>query len=175
MKNTKKCCFTGHRPQSLPFGFNEQDERCRLLKIKLKEIILDMICNKGVNYFITGMALGIDIFAAEILIELKESNYNIIIESAIPCLEQPNKWSEESQRRYFDILSKCDKKTLIKKHYDYGCFNKRNIYMVDSSDFVIAVWSGKPSGTMKTVKYAKEIGKNITILNPVSLEIKEDY
>ena len=47
--------------------------------------------------------------------------------------------------------------------------------MVDSSDFVIAVWSGKPGGTMKTVKYAKEIGKNITILNPVSLEIKEDY
>ena len=21
------CCFTGHRPQSLPWGFNEQDER----------------------------------------------------------------------------------------------------------------------------------------------------
>ena len=24
----KKCAFTGHRPQSLPFGFNESDERC---------------------------------------------------------------------------------------------------------------------------------------------------
>ena len=31
-KNTElsksTCCFTGHRPQSLPWKFNEQDERC---------------------------------------------------------------------------------------------------------------------------------------------------
>ena len=29
---SKKCAFTGHRPQSLPFGFDESDERCIALK-----------------------------------------------------------------------------------------------------------------------------------------------
>ena len=31
----KTCAFTGHRPQSLPFGFDESDKRC----VRLKEIL----------------------------------------------------------------------------------------------------------------------------------------
>lgn len=31
---------------------------------------------------------------------------------------------------------------------------KRNKYMVDNSDYVIAVWNGKPSGTGNTVRCA---------------------
>ena len=30
------CCFTGHRPQSLPFRLNEKDKRCVALREKLK-------------------------------------------------------------------------------------------------------------------------------------------
>lgn len=26
------CCFTGHRSQNLPWGFNEQDQRCLQMK-----------------------------------------------------------------------------------------------------------------------------------------------
>lgn len=40
--------------------------------------------------------------------------------------------------------------------------------MVDNSDWVIAVWNGKPSGTGKTVKYAEECGCNIIIILPYS-------
>ena len=29
------CCFTGHRPAKLPWGYDESDERCRALKAKL--------------------------------------------------------------------------------------------------------------------------------------------
>ena len=37
----KTCAFTGHRPQHLPFGMNENDERCVKLKEELKEQIED--------------------------------------------------------------------------------------------------------------------------------------
>lgn len=40
---TKKCAFTGHRPKSLPFGFNEADERCIALKQKLRNEIIRQI------------------------------------------------------------------------------------------------------------------------------------
>ncbi len=62
----KKCAFTGHRPQSLPFGFNEEDERCIALKQKLRNEIINQIENNGVTHFITGMAIGVDMYAAEI-------------------------------------------------------------------------------------------------------------
>ena len=32
----ESCCFTGHRPAKLPWGYNEQDPRC----VKLKERIV---------------------------------------------------------------------------------------------------------------------------------------
>lgn len=46
---TKKCAFTGHRPQSLPFGFNEADERCIALKQKLRDEIIRQIEENGVT------------------------------------------------------------------------------------------------------------------------------
>lgn len=41
--------------------------------------------------------------------------------------------------------------------------------MVDKADMVIAVWNGSPSGTGKTVAYAKEQGKPVLMIDPESL------
>lgn len=157
---TKKqcCCFTGHRPQSLPFRFNENDERCVDLKRRLKENITKLINENGVTHFISGMAIGVDMYAAEIVLELKETYPHISLEAAIPCENQSEKWNKQLRNRYMDILDKCDIRTVLQKDYTADCMHKRNRYMVDKSAFVIAVWNGKPSGTGKTVKYAEECG-----------------
>lgn len=44
-----KCAFTGHRPQNLPFRFNETDERCLRLKAELRKLIVQMIEQKNVH------------------------------------------------------------------------------------------------------------------------------
>lgn len=168
----KVCSFTGHRPQNLPFGFNEEDERCVLLK----EIILGkvemLITQFNVTHFISGMAIGIDIFAAEIVLSLKEKYPHIKLECAIPCETQSIKWSEPLRDRYYDILSKCDKETLLQTRYTKDCMQKRNQYMVDNSDFIIAVWNDKASGTGYTVRYAESKGKTVIAVNPEDLKIK---
>lgn len=46
IKNMKSCAFTGHRPQNLPFGFREDDERCTALKKILKKQIISLIGTK---------------------------------------------------------------------------------------------------------------------------------
>ncbi len=50
----KTCAFTGHRPQSLPFGFDESDKRCTSLKSVMRDQIVALIENEGVTHFITG-------------------------------------------------------------------------------------------------------------------------
>ena len=165
----KTCCFTGHRPQSLPFGFNENDARCAALKKALREQIIHLIEKENVTHFISGMAIGIDMYAAEIVLDLKKSYSGITLESAIPCENQAEKWTEEQRDRYFDIAAKCDKETLIQHHYTADCMHKRNRYMVDQADFIIAVWDGRPSGTGKTVQYAQRQGKPVTIINPKTM------
>lgn len=164
MKNS--CCFTGHRPKSLPFGYNEEDVRCIKLKKTLAENIEGLIADCGVTHFISGMAMGIDIYAAETVLKLKEKYPFITLECAIPCESQTVKWSDDWCRRYQSILERSDKNTLIQKPYTSYCMMKRNKYMVDSSDFVIAVWNGKKSGTGNTVRYAAGKGKNIIVINP---------
>ena len=168
----KKCAFTGHRPQSLPFGFNKTDERCVALKRILRENIIELIENEDVTHFISGMAIGVDMYAAEIVLGLKASYPGITLESAIPWESQAAKWTEEQRDRYFDIAAECDKETLLQTQYTPDCMHKRNRYMVDQADYIIAVWDGISSGTGKTVQYAQRQGKPIKAINPKTLMVE---
>lgn len=168
----KTCAFTGHRPQSLPFGFNEADERCTELKKALREQIIRVIEEESATHFISGMAIGVDMYAAEIVLGLKSKYPGITLEAAIPCESQAEKWSEEHRDRYFDIISRCDKETLLQTRYTPDCMDKRNRYMVDHADVLIAVWDGHPSGTAKTVMYAQNQGKPIIVIDPRTMEIE---
>ncbi len=163
--NKQTCCFTGHRPQSLPWKFNEHDLCCQLLKYRLKAEIRHMITQRGVRHFISGMALGVDTWAAEIVLELKQT-YPITLECAIPCETQAARWTEDDRERWFSIVERCDKETMLQTRYTADCMQKRNRYMIDHSDYVIAVWNGKPSGTGSTVTYAKERGREIVVIAP---------
>lgn len=170
----KTCAFTGHRPQHLPFGMNENDERCVKLKEELKEQIINLIEAENVTHFITGMALGVDLYAAEIVLDLKARYPSITLESAIPCETQAVKWSMAQRERYYDIAAQCNKETMLQCHYSPDCMDKRNRYMVDHADYILAVWNGCPSGTGNTVRYAHKKGKSIIVINPDSLDVTRE-
>ncbi len=167
--DNKTCCFTGHGPKSLPFGCNENEPGCIKLKELLTATIERQIVENGVTHFISGMAIGVDIYAAEAVLKLKEKYPQITLECAIPCETQAVKWSESWRERYFDIISRCDKETLFRKHYTPDCMMNRNKYMVDNSDAVIAVWNGTEGGTGNTVNYAIGNGKKVIVLDPDKL------
>ena len=78
----KTCAFTGHRPKGL--GYPELDERCAALKEKLRSLIMKLMEEEGVTHFISGMAQGVDMYAAEIVLELKKQHPQITLECAIP-------------------------------------------------------------------------------------------
>lgn len=166
-----KCAFTGHRPQNLPFRFDETDERCLRLKAELRKLIVQMIEQKNVTHFISGMALGIDTYAAEMVLDLKTDFPFITLECALPCETQAAKWSERYRNRYFGIVERCDKETILQRHYSSDCMQKRNRYMVENADFVLAVWDGSPSGTGMTVTYAHSLGKSVWTLDPNTLSV----
>jgi uncharacterized phage-like protein YoqJ len=96
------------------------------------------------------MALGVDQWAAETVLSLQERFPQITLESALPC-ETQEAWTVEQRERYFSILERCSKETLLQKHYTSDCMQKRNDYMVNKSSYVIAVWDGSQGGTSNTV------------------------
>lgn len=165
------CMFTGHRPKGLPFGYNERDSRCKKLKKALKKLILNKIQEKNTTAFLSGMALGTDMFAAEIVLELKRKFRNITLTAVLPCRSQAAKWNKEATARYNLILAKCDKVIILQDEYTPSCMNKRNLYMVEHSDCVIAVWSGTEGGTANTIRFAIDRHLPVTVLDPTTLRI----
>ena len=166
MKSTT-CCFTGHRSQKLPWRFNEQDERCLIMKTNVKNKILEAVEN-GYTTFISGMALGFDMICAEIVLDLKRQNPNIKLICALPCKDQSKLWHTDQKQRYEKILKGADIVHFQYETYQDGCMFERNDYMLNNSSMVIALFNGQPGGTQYTLKKAKEKGLKIEIINPNS-------
>ena len=87
----------------------------------------------GYRNFISGMALGVDIWAAEMVIQLKKQHPYINLEAAIPCANQDLRWRQNDKDRYQGLLKKCDLQTVLQTAYTADCMIIRNKYMVDKS------------------------------------------
>lgn len=169
----KTCCFTGHRPMRLPFGFEEEHPLCIALKKLLKREIQKKI-EQGCIDFITGAAWGVDIICAEIVLELKKQYPEINLICVIPHEEQATKWNEEYRTRYFGIIDQSDDMILISYQYTPTCFHERNRYMVDNAMHVIAVYNGnEKGGTSYTIEYARKKGRNVTVINSNDLTVEQ--
>lgn len=161
-----RCAFTGYRPQKMPFGFNEKDPRCIDFKQRLQDTI-EMLIMQGFTHFLSGGALGMDMFAAESIVELRKTHPWIALEVVIPFVKQPANWEEAYQQRYQRILDEADIITYTGTEYTKGAMFKRNRYLVDNSDLLVAAYDGKPGGTQMTCEYAKRRGVDLCCIRPV--------
>lgn len=145
-----RACFTGHRPHKL-----HQSEAVVIaaLESRIREAIHD-----GFETFISGMAWGVDIWAAEIVLRLKAEGHPIHLIAAVPYDGFELGWDDEWKRRYRAALSAADYVKYVCDHYHRGCFQIRNEWMVDRSARLIAAYTGEPGGTKNTVDYAARRG-----------------
>lgn len=145
-----RCCFTGHRPEKLRRSEKE-------VRADLEYEIRKAVCD-GLNVFISGMARGTDIAAAEIVLQLREEGYPVRLICASPYPGFENNWSRAWQTRYGAVIAKADLVRYIRPQYSKGCFQIRNEWLVNHSARVIAVFNGQPSGTKNTIDYALRQG-----------------
>lgn len=170
----KKCAFSGHRPKSFPWGYNEDNDHCRWLKRQI-EIQIDNALNAGFNYFITGGAMGVDMWCAECVL-LKKKQYihgKIQLEVAVPFLGY-DKWFERKLKlRQEKIIKSADKLTVTSPQNNniYQLYHIRNKYLVNNSQRIIIVYdeqSNITGGTYQTYLYAKKTEKEIIMINWLS-------
>lgn len=165
----KACAFTGHRPQSFPWGYNEADPACIKLKETINNTILKLIA-MGYKNFFSGMALGVDTWAAEAVLNLRDTNPTLKLHCILPCATQPQNWPEAAQKRYFSIIRRADFIFYVSKEYHKNCMQERNHFMVKNASLLLAVYNGQQrTGTGATVNYARKLGRQIIIINPISL------
>lgn len=165
------CAFTGHRPAKLPWGSDEKDPRAVELKKKLKDYIRLLVDQKGVRRFVSGMAPGIDMYAAEAVIELKKEKEGLILECAVPDEDFTGALSPAERIRYCRIISGCDSVLFVCEPPRPDSDLERDRYLADTARYLIAVYSGIEGGTAYTINCAKSKGCSILVIDPASLKV----
>ena len=129
----ERCCaFTGHRPKKFPWGYDEADSRCVALKQALAEQIVSLV-GMGYTDFFSGMAEGVDAWAALAVLSLKKENSALKLHSILPCEGQADGWSASARELYDSILEEADEVVYVSREYSKDCMLKRNRYLVDHS------------------------------------------
>lgn len=157
------CGFTGHRPEKLPWGTDEDDPRCQALKLlifrEVEQAALD-----GAAVFCCGMARGCDLYFAEAVLQLKRTKPDLRLEAWLPCPGQADRWPDADRIRWERLLNACDCVHVVEPYYTDGCMLRRDKAMADGTDELITVWDGSRGGTGWTVRYAKRQGKKLRAL-----------
>lgn len=166
------CAITGHRPTRFKWKYNENNNGCKRLKKRLQEQFA-MLYEKGVRQFWVGGSLGVDMWADEILLRLKEQpEYREIkLMMALPFEGHNADWDERSKKRLAFLVRHSEKTVVIgeKGQAPGVSFRQRNEYMVDQADCLLAVYDNDRtirSGTGMTVNYAQKVGKPIILIHP---------
>ena len=133
---------TGHRPQKLT-GWSRGGET------ELMDIAIVRLLDLDPKKVITGMALGWDQVVACAALRM-----GIPVIAAVPFPQQPDPWRPTQKLLYSHILERCAEVHMLADHYSAHNLQKRNEWMVDHSDRILALWDGKPGGTANCVVYA---------------------
>lgn len=160
----KKCCFSGYRPSKFPFKLNNDDIDFQIFQKRLFTTVKNLI-DDGCRTFYSGMAMGFDIIAAEAVLYYRGKVPGIELICAVPFENQQIAYPESWKQRYDFILAVADEVVYTSQNYHSGCYQVRNKYMVDNSDYIVTWYDGQAGGTRNTIKYAQKKSRYIINLN----------
>ncbi len=158
-------CFSGHRPAKLPQG-------------KLLHMIQSLLCEEirqavaqGATVFYTGLAQGVDLWAADFVLRLRKDHPQIRLIGVMPFAGCGDPLRGDDRYHFACIVNAADAIIELQPAFSRDCYRKRNQYMVDRSDTLIAVVDSMRSGTGQAIRMAQNADLQTRII-PVS-EIRD--
>jgi len=170
MGPNRTACFTGHRPSSLEGGYDKESPPNQKIIAFLVRAV-QRLKGEGFRTFIAGGALGIDQWAADVV--LGDPELELVI--ALPFKGYGGNWPAESQAVLTEQLRRA-KKIHVVCEGDYAPWKntERNRWMVLNSEAVVAVFrGGNKGGTAHCFGYALKNGRRILRYNPDTSEETE--
>lgn len=138
---------TGHRPEKLG-GYSDQ------VLDRLTALAYAYLVRVEANHVISGMALGWDTALCIAALDL-----GLPVTTAIPFRGQEHRWPHSSKKMYYNLLSQCAETVVVSSGgYSAASMQRRNIWMVNHCDRIVALWDGSSGGTGNCIQYADKVG-----------------
>ena len=121
---------------------------------------------RGFRTFLSGMAVGFDLAAAEAVLELRERAPGVRLVAAVPFRGQEMRFSPADRERFRSVLAAAAETVVLSPVYHRGCYAVRNNYLTDNARVLVAWYDGSSGGTHYTVRRALRRGLEVVNLRP---------
>lgn len=160
-KTNKSLCVSGPRPVKYDYSGERLDKLNAVLFSEIAGLI-----QVGYNKIYFGAAPGFDILCAKAVLRLIEETglKNIELICALPYEKfSVSEHFDDYWREQYDAVIPYCTVVNVGKAADYfqGCYKRRNYYLIDNSDTLLCLYSGKPGGTGQTHAYGVWKGRHI--------------
>ena len=127
---------------------------------------LEALYDRGFRTFLSGMAVGFDLAAAEAVLELGQRREGVRLVAAVPFHGQESRFSLGDRERFRRVLAAADGSVVLSPVYHRGCYAVRNNFLTDNARVLVAWYDGMSGGTHYTVRRALGRGLEFVNLHP---------
>ncbi|WP_203334031.1 SLOG family protein [Planococcus beigongshangi] len=172
----KRLVVTGYKQHELGI-FDDKNPGVRFIKKALENRFRALI-DEELEWIIVSGQLGVETWAAEVAIELKEEFPQLQLALLTPFLEQENRWNETNQERYKEIQRRADfHRSLTNRPYEAPWqFIEKNKFFLRNSDGILIVYDEETDGSPKFIKkeadhYAEKADYQVMLITADDLRV----
>ncbi len=148
----KRLVITGYKQHEIGV-FDDKHPGVGYIKKALENQLIQLI-DDGLEWVILSGQLGVETWAAELVLELKEMYPQLKYAIITPFLEQEKNWNDLKKEKYQMICAKADFQTSVtKKPYEGPWqFIEKNKFIIRNSDGMLLVYDDENEGSPKFMK-----------------------
>ncbi|MCZ8535903.1 DUF1273 domain-containing protein [Paenisporosarcina quisquiliarum] len=172
----KRLVITGYKQHEIGV-FDDKHPGVGFIKKALENRLLGLI-DDGLEWVILSGQLGVETWAAQLVIELKQSFPDLKYAIITPFLEQEKNWNDTKKETYQMICANADFQTSVtKKPYEGPWqFIEKNKFIIRNSDGLLIIYDEENEGSPKfmkelAMKYAEKNDYQIITISADDLQL----
>lgn len=163
--------FTGHRPEKIAGWSGDPVGVERAIRKEVSKHIRALAL-EGAEEFVSGMAPGFDLWAADELLRLRDEGVvgeGVRLVAAVPYPQFSASFDESQRVLYEKVVARAEEVVYVAPQYVRGCYQRRNDLLVERADVVLAYYEGTEGGTRYTFERGAKMGRRVVNIHQAQL------
>ena len=174
----ESCAVAGPKPTRFKFGYKEDNSLCRKIKKAMLRQFRRLYRKRGVRRFYIGGAIGVNLWAGELLLKLKKEPGYEDLELAVilPFPGHDAKWDVRSRKRLEYLVWHSVEHLTVGTEDCRESYISQNRYLVDHAQCLVAVGEEhreQETESFQVTTYAREKGLEIIYIHPDTAEVTD--
>lgn len=174
----ESCAVAGPKPTRFKFGYKEDNSLCRKIKKAMLRQFRRLYRKRGVRRFYIGGAIGVNLWAGELLLKLKEEPGYEDLELVVilPFPGHDAKWDVRSRKRLEYLIRHSVEHLTVGTEDCRESYISQNRYLVDHAQCLVAVGEEhreQETESFQVTTYAREKGLEIIYVHPDTAEVTD--